>query len=478
MAMIGTLIPGVSTLTTLARYFTLYWALAAFADEHQLDAATCQTLVRRSEVALALASRAFSGEPRAHGVDRVIAILDKGDPTKLTPHARTSYSPRAWGFWSQYAGPSVALGTVTTDHGALREGRLACPPAVRTMFEPLLRTVATRDFPAEKADALIELAPDQTDTPDLPPFADLFTAALSSSQGTSDWTGDDRTRRETLRVATRVVQLSPTVSAWTDAMRQTLAYGDTITTDPVFTAEETADRALAWRGVLLRHQSVGAWRRLWAALVEHVRNAEERADRAALHEWITAAVPATTVDRFLSECPPFVGPDGHPAPAEEQLLDHHRGDHGPPIVADLAILLIGGQRLEHLSGPARSAFLGYGSQSRGQFLDPRWMAYRHHEYAGRSLQELGRTVVDDMLAQSRRVALRKLQVGRDGRMTLFSRLHERNGRYFAEQSEGSGNVGLRIDQVHQLCEQLGLATPQPDRTVITPYGRNLLGLPE
>jgi hypothetical protein len=329
----------------------------------------------------------------------------------------------------------------------------------------------------DSADAPIELAPDQTDTPDLPVFADVFTAATSSSLIASDWTGDDRTRRETLRVATRAVQLSPTAPAWTDAMRQALAYGATITTDPVFTAEETADRALAWRGVLLRHQSVGAWRRLWAALVEHVRAAKGTADRATLHEWITAELPATTVDGFLAQCPPPVGRDGHPAPAEDELLARHRGEHGTPIVADLAILLIGGQRLEHLTSRARAAFLGYGSQSRGQFLDPRWMAYRHHEHAGRSLQELGRTVVDDMLAQSRRVALRKLQVGRDGRMTLFSRLHERNGRYFAEQSEGSGNVGLRIDQVHQLSQQLGLATTQPDRTVITPYGRSLLGLP-
>jgi hypothetical protein len=478
MAMIGTLVPGVSTLTTLARYFTLYWALAAFADDQQLDTATCQAMVRRAEVALALASRADSDQPRAHGVDRVNTILDAGDPTKLTPNARTSYSPRAWGFWSQYAGPSVALGTVSTDHGALRAGRLACPPAVRRMFEPLLRTVVERDYPVDRPDALIELAPDRTDSPDLPALAEVFTAAQSGRHITSDWTGDDRTRRATLRVATRAVQLYPTESAWTDAMRQAVAYGDTVTTDPVFTAEDTADRALAWRGVLLRHHSVGAWRRLWAALVEHVRAAAGSADRADLHDWITAALTATTVDSFVAQCPRPVGPDGHPTPAEDELLARYRDDQGPTTVANLAILLIGGQRLEHLSGHTRAAFLGYGAQARGQFLDPRWVAYRHHEYSGRSLRELGRTVVDDMLAQSRRVALRKLQVGRDGRMTLFSRLHERNGRYFAEQSEGSGNVGLRIDQVQELAEQLGLSARQPDHTVITSHGSSLLGLPQ
>lgn len=68
----------------------------------------------------------------------------------------------------------------------------------------------------------------------------------------------------------------PTESAWTDAMRQAVAYSDTVTTDPVFTAKGIAGRALAWRGVLLRHHSVGPWRRLWAALVEHVRAAARR----------------------------------------------------------------------------------------------------------------------------------------------------------------------------------------------------------
>ena len=41
----------------------------------------------------------------------------------------------------------------------------------------------------------------------------------------------------------------------------------------------------------------------------------------------------------------------------------------------------------------------------------------------------GRAVVDDMLSQSRRVMMRKLRLGSDGRMTVFSKLHERNGRY-------------------------------------------------
>jgi hypothetical protein len=93
------------------------------------------------------------------------------------------------------------------------------------------------------------------------------------------------------------------------------------------------------------------------------------------------------------------------------------------------------------------------------------------------MAEWGRALVDDMLAQSRRVALRKLRVDQTGRMTLFTRLHERNGRYFADQPEGSGNVGLRVDQVQLLAEQVGLAQPSADGQEMTSPAASLLGLP-
>ena len=41
-------------------------------------------------------------------------------------------------------------------------------------------------------------------------------------------------------------------------------------------------------------------------------------------------------------------------------------------------------------------------------------------------------------AQAQRVALRKVRVS-DGRLQLFSRLHERNGTYTAGTREGAGN---------------------------------------
>lgn len=160
MAMVDTLVPGVSTLTRYARYYTLYWAVADFAKEHELDAAECQTLVRRAEVALALVSRDTHSASRfaAHGVDRVNSLVERGETAQLAEVGSGSYSPRAWGFWSQYAGPSTVLGTVEVKGGALRCGRHACPPALREMFLPLLHLVRQRPFYPDDASAFIGLA--------------------------------------------------------------------------------------------------------------------------------------------------------------------------------------------------------------------------------------------------------------------------------------------------------------------------------
>ena len=86
-------------------------------------------------------------------------------------------------------------------------------------------------------------------------------------------------------------------------------------------------------------------------------------------------------------------------------------------------------------------------------------------------------VVDDMLDQSHRVALTKMYVDREGRMKLPTKLHERNGLFFATGREGSGNVGLRAEQLGELGRQLGLFGVDEDRRVVTELGAAILGLP-
>lgn len=467
MAMVDRLVPGASTLTRLVRYYSLYWALAEFAQKRNLDASECQTVLRRAEVAMALVSLTFDREPLAHGVDRVHAQITKGKPDVLVDLGPGTYSPRPWGFWSQYNGPSIVLGTVRMDGGALRAGRHSCPTSIRAMFKPLLELASSRPLTADDAAQFSMLALDRRDTPDIDPLRELFTATLAGEHIPEDWTGNDQTRRATMRILVRSVQLRPSAS-WTRSVRDCVAYGDTATSDRVLADE---DRALAWRGVLLRHYSVGAWRRLWANLVQEVGSAAGSATKDDLYSWISDHVPSISVQDFVDDLPEAVDGANHPLPAEDQIASER-----PDVEADVAILLVGSLRRAQLAGRCLAAFLGH-RRGRGQFLDPSWVEYRRREHATRPLSEFARALVDDMLAQSRRVALRKLRVDSRGRMTLFTKLHERNGRYFAAQPEGAGNVGLRIEQLGFMAEQLGLFEAGEPYPTVTASARTLLDLP-
>lgn len=470
MAMVDTLVPGVSTLTRLVRFYSLYWALAAHTNERGLDATECRTVLRRAEVGLAWVSLVHDQPPLAHGADRVKSLWDKGRVEAMAEVGRGSYSPRPWGFWSQYGGPSATIGTVRLNGGALSAGRHICPEPVRRMYQPLFDLVSRRTFTVSDIPEFSALALDAPATADLAPLSELFAAMRHGAGERDEWNGDDRTRRSTLRVLARSVQLHPDAPDWTSAMRTCVAYGSTVETDPVLRNEE---RALAWRGVLLRRFSVGAWRRLWAELVDVVIGAAGSATRADLHDWISGEVPSMTVRDFLRECPSTMDGYGHPLSAEE----HVEQERTNGVEIDLAVLLLGARRLDQLTGKSLSAFLGRRSHGRGQFLDPSWVGHRQREHEDRPLGELARALVDDMLAQSRRVSLRKLQVDERGSMTLFTKLHERNGRYFADVPEGAGDVGLRVAQLGTMSHQLGLFGGDTPSSGVTALGAALLELP-
>lgn len=461
LGMVATLMPGVSTLTEYARYYSLYWALADHAERHDLDGPACRQTLRRAEVLLALVTRLTDGLG-VHGADALQRGLNGGRSLwELAETGTTSYSPRAWGFWSQYGGPSDVLGTATTTDGAIRPGRHACPPEVRDLFAPLF-AVASRSSPPshDELDGLAPLSLGAEDGPDLLALRDLFTATRAGRHVGDDWDGTDRTRRASLRILLRARQLAPEMT-WSAALVHGVAFGPAGVEDPVLGQE---DRALAWRGVLLRQYSVGAWRRLWAGLVDFVCD-HGVTTRADLHDWMTAQLPDLRVQDWTAQLPAVTDAGGHPAPAEEQLIGKGEGVH-----RDLALLAIGARRRESLDGLALHGFRG-GRSARNSFLGPEWVGRRLSDNHARSVRDLGRDLVDDMLAQSRRVALRKVSFV-DGRMQVFSRLHERNDTFTARSREGSGNVGLRVEQLAGLVTQLGLADEAP-----TPAGCALLGLP-
>ncbi|MFC7428212.1 hypothetical protein [Nocardia tengchongensis] len=467
--MVDKLVPGVTTLTQFGRYYSLYWALADFSAERDLDAETCRTVLRRSEAALAWASLENRDQdplaPLLHGADRVRSRVDKGAASRMSDSGGDSYSPREWGFWSQYGGPSATLGTVTVEERALRAGPRRCPPSVRGMFTPLFDLVLARPVTEGDITELTALADISIDSDDVAPLRDIL---LATSSGAGEQSGNDRTRRSVFRMLARAVQLQQSSEpSWAALYENTIAYGPAIDSDPVLAQEE---KAQAWRGTLLRHHSVGAWRRLWSTLIAHVFENGEPVTRESLHDWLRTLVRQSSVREFMASCPDTVDDRGHPYPAEREVSEHLRAGE-----AELAILVLGARRHQQLTGLTLEAFCG-GHPTRRQFLNPLWVRHQYQEHENRSLPDFLCAIADDMLAQSRRVALRKLRFEPDGRMTIFSKLREYDGRYTAVARESADNIGLRLEQLGDLSVQLGVLEIHENSITVSDLGRDLLEL--
>lgn len=480
LRMVNVLVPGISTLSSSTRHFALYWALAALCGQEGYDASASKTMVNRAEAALAWASllnRAtgeLTGPANMHGASTVRRLLASAEsrPEPLSELVASSYSGREWGYWAQYKGPALTLGIVTSDKNALRPGARPCPPELRDMFDPLFAIITQRPVCAADLPNLSPLVSDAPTTPDIEPVRGLMTATDGTGRhNPTSWTGDDQTRRSTLRILARAVQLQPNDNTWRARCSGAIASGAHLDTDPVFQHEGA--RAHAWRGLLLRHRFVGAWRLLRASLVDQVLRAGEPLDRTQLRDWIRNQTSAEALADFVDALPATTGKHGHPLPAEDVV---EQGDRGR-IDAALAVLLLGSKRITELVGETLAAYRGGAKTPPHAYLDPTWVGERARELHDRRLGDFACALVDDMLDQSHRIALRKLVVKPDGRVDMPSKLYEREGRYFAEGAEGADNIGYREDTLEDIATQLGLFTKHDEGLRVSDIGKQLLELP-
>ncbi|MGW4817501.1 hypothetical protein ACWEP4_00690 [Streptomyces sp. NPDC004227] len=417
-------------MTRYIRDHSMYAAIAAHAEQNAWDIAVCRRSVRRSEVLLA-ALQHHAETPStwlAHGIDRVrrfctdeLELARAADEEQLSQ----SYSPRRWGFWDQYGGPAMVLGTVNVEGGALRPGRHVCPPAVKELFAPLLSIAAADVVSFADLETAGQAALGVPCPAELEWLTEVLTATSAGGTHTpEEREASDRTRRATLRILGRAIALhGHEGDGYQETLRSAVAFGEETTTDPVLAAiPETA----GWRGVLLRHYSVGAWRRLWAALVAGVGSKDGEADRSAeeLRDWLAQQAPDMRVRQVLDNLPPLKSATGRLLPAERELLA--QGADAP--MTNVLLLLAGALRSRegHLPDDVRAVFLG--RQRRwAEFLDPTWVDGLISDHLDRPVRDLASRLVDDMLAQSRRVALAKLRTDpATGGLKIFSRLHLRN----------------------------------------------------
>jgi hypothetical protein len=442
MRMVDLLVPGVTALTAHARYYGLHGLIAVEAERHRLSAGQAQDLLRRCEVALAAVSFAHDhgdlGLPRAHGVDKLAGRLRNGevDVAEVSQPGKGHYVENTWGFWRPYASSEVVLG-ILAPGGSPTPGEACDANVLRAGLGGLLDL-------ARQPRLIVD---DLRDHGHLCVCAGAAAADGPWLAGLLCGSADDRrneasaTRRATIQLLTRVMQTHE-VRAVTRDVRPVLAFGGFLTSDPVTGA---LDAAPVWRGVVLRNYAVGAWRRLWSWLVAQVNGltpAEELGDRFA------ESLPSGTVAGFARGMPTTMDPSGSPAPAEEQL----RGSDMPLPLRELAVLSASARRVDELTGRVRDAFLG----QRGVELGPEWMARRLAESGPVALRDFGRRLAADLLARGQRVALSKARRRPDGTLWLPTRLHERGGLLFRTSHEGSGDVGIRLDQLTTVLAGAGV----------------------
>ena len=144
------------------------------------------------------------------------------------------------------------------------------------------------------------------------------------------------TRRQTLRMIARCTELTSVEHA-TEDVSSFLAYDEAVTEDA--RAGRHCGRRARWRGLILRNYSVGAWRDLWAWLVNRASTGSPPAA-----SWATGSPMRCR----RSQSAAFSGrssrdshwPGGQPAPAE---LDPGLAESDWPVWS-LSILLLGARR--------------------------------------------------------------------------------------------------------------------------------------
>ncbi|CAM5735676.1 hypothetical protein SALBM311S_03964 [Streptomyces alboniger] len=105
-------------------------------------------------------------------------------------------------------------------------------------------------------------------------------------------------------------------------------------------------------------------------------------------------------------------------PVEREL--QRQGGDAP--MTNVRLLIVGALRSRegHLPDDVRAVFLGRQRRS-AEFLDPTWIDGLINDYIDRPVRDLAARLVDDMLAQSRRVALAKLRTDpATGGLKIFS----------------------------------------------------------
>lgn len=450
LRMVSLLVPGATTVTPHGRYYGLHALAAVEAADRALPPADGLDLLRRMEVVLGAISVVHEeagghrGFPRPHGADPIITRLRASGAlavAELSKPGKGGYVQNQLGFWAPYVGSEFLLGIITS--GSVPTPGPRCDArAVRAGLGDLIPLAAEATLDRASLAAASHLCLCQGGA--AADGAWLRSLLCDPGDGRGAEAKADRTRRATARLLARV--LDGGAADVTATFKAALGFGPFVTTDPI---ASSVDEAEAWRGVVLRHYTVGAWRRL-AWLVDQV---DDLITTEGLASVFADQLPDVTVDAFCQELPASVDAGGHPLPAEEQV----RANGGRLPAVELGVLAIGARRVDELTGKTGDAFRGRPAE-----LAPEWVARRFSAAGGEHLRDFGRELVADLVVRARRIAMSKMVRRSDGTIWYPTRLHERGDFLWRTSREGSGDVGLRVAQFTTVLAGAGVTEWRED----------------
>ena len=463
MNTVDRLLPGVTTVTLNARYYSLHGLVAMEARKQNMDLPAARDLLRRVEVTVgAVSARHLHVAPemhaalsRPHGYDIISPRVHEGSVDIGALAAPKKYAQPAWGFWGAYRGSESVL-RIVTQANDISPGEKLDVKAVSEGLADVITLAAQDTLGTNLLDSHDHLCICRSaDSADGAWLANLFAAPGADQPVTRAGV-----RRQTLRMIARSVQLT-SVQRVTRDLCPFLTYATEATEDAVLSS---MDITAEWRGLILRNISVSAWRELWAWVVNGI---DGLTNRSALADHFADALPPGTVSAFRAQLPATLTAAGHPAPAEidEGLL---KTDY-PQYY--LSALVLGAQRCHELAGHELHGFQGHDPEDIFEELTPAWMANQLDAWNDRSVRDFARWLADVMLNRSQRLALRKAKLDlKKGIFKIPTRVYLRDEFVFRDSDETGGDASLRWDQLAGILAGTGLLAREQGDWALGPRG--------
>jgi hypothetical protein len=463
MQMTARLVPGITTVTTNARYFALHAFVAEVAASERLEWADAIDLLRRCEVVVAAATITHSVQndsAAAHGAGKIAPTWQAGSIDLASMSEPGAYAKGQRGFLDVYLGSELEMGILGSS--SLQPGERSNMMVLRRGFEGLTELARQGSLAHEDVVSAGHLSVHAAGVaPDGKWLARLFCAS-----GLDVESDTDRSRRGTIELCRRSLQLGP-ADSFQEAMYRSVAFGSALRGDPILAA---IPEGVPWRSTLLRRYSINSWRVLWAWLVDRIGDGEANVDGHTepaylVEQAIEACRSGTgTVGEFLDGLPQVVDEHGDPNPAEDELAGQGRSE----FETALGTIALGGNRCDHFDGDALVAFAG---RSRS-VLDPVWVQQRFSSQALR-MSDFLNGFVHDVLDRSRRIAMRRSRMQR-GIYVVPGRVHEHAGRLWRTSREGRSPVGLRLSQLERNLAAVGVVERSETGPSFTAFGETLL----